>query len=168
MDFHSSFRLLALFNPARASGAEVQTYIAEFADRLVRTCQVARRDEEREPAVKAFEAWLGVYAARATGEADSGNAEVDVEAWATKRREGMQAANPRFVLRQWVLEEVIRDMEAGLAEGDEAGRMEARAKLNRVLEVGRVVFVVGGLELMSRCRPTRSRRMARRTGRAVR
>ena len=57
--------------------------------------------------------------------------------WAVKRKEGMLVANPRFVLRQWVLEELIKDMDDALGSGDEQGRREARRRLNGVLQVSR-------------------------------
>jgi uncharacterized protein YdiU (UPF0061 family) len=56
---------------------------------------------------------------------------VGEEDWEEKRRQEMIGVNPRFVLRQWVLEEVIADMEKLGTEGIN----EARVKLNNILEV---------------------------------
>lgn len=150
MDFHSTFRNLAHFSPSR--GISNGAYIAEYTTELIRNCMVARRAEEREPAQKAFEAWFKVYAARAVEEWEEG----EVGEWELKRKIAMQGVNPRFVLRQWVLEEVIQEMEAGLAEGDEAGRMEARAKLNRILQVSLYDSEEPRQGLISRCRLTLS------------
>ena len=53
-------------------------------------------------------------------------------------RDALIEANPKFVLRQWVLEEVIKDVEADLEDPEK--RFEGRRKLNKVLEMAQRPF----------------------------
>lgn len=122
--------------------------------------EARQQDEAR----RAWKGWFEAYAARATSSAEqqawarsesdrtsvpssvgagagAGAGEEGVQPeWAVKRKEGMLRANPRFVLRQWVLEELIKDMDDALGSGDEQGRRDARRRLNGVLQVSRPVF----------------------------
>jgi serine/tyrosine/threonine adenylyltransferase len=52
---------------------------------------------------------------------------VSEDNWLQKRRKEMEAANPRFILRQWVLEEVIAKVEKDPISG--------RRVLAKILEV---------------------------------
>lgn len=78
----------------------------------------------RENACRAILAWLEKYAVRILEDQDEG--------WTpgglADRERTMRTVNPRFVLRQWVLEEVI----AGLEKDAEKGR----SVLVKALEVG--------------------------------
>lgn len=84
----------------------------------------------QDSAKKEWKDWLGKYAERVVrekeewegsksmangvngkGEAKSGNE------WEEKRMREMRGKNPRFVLRQWVLEEVIKKVEDDSKEG---------------------------------------------------
>ena len=56
--------------------------------------------------------WLDKYAARIESERDEWGADFDAE-----RRSAARAANPRFVLRQWLLEEVIAKVERDVDNG---------------------------------------------------
>ncbi|KIY74445.1 UPF0061-domain-containing protein [Cylindrobasidium torrendii FP15055 ss-10] len=58
--------------------------------------------------------------------------------------EKMRGANPRFVLRQWVLEEVIGEVEADLA--DPETRFDGRKKLAKVFEMTQQPFKGWGAE----------------------
>ena len=55
------------------------------------------------------------------------NGEVHETLWEHTREEAMKSVNPRFILRQWILEEVIAEMEeAGLEDIPRARRALAR------------------------------------------
>ena len=56
--------------------------------------------------------WLDKYAARIQSERDEWGADLDAE-----RRTAARAANPRFILRQWLLEEVIAKVENDVDSG---------------------------------------------------
>ena len=81
-----------------------------------------------------MEGWLSIYAARVVQEEEvqawSNTSGAD-GGWVESRRAAMEGVNPRFVLRQWVLEELIAQLEGTGVEGIEEGR----AKLARVLDV---------------------------------
>lgn len=57
-------------------------------------------------------AWLDKYARRIESESEEWGSDVDRE-----REKAARAANPRFVLRQWVLEEVIKKVESDSDSG---------------------------------------------------
>jgi uncharacterized protein YdiU (UPF0061 family) len=57
-------------------------------------------------------AWLDKYARRIASEREEWGSNVDEE-----REKAARAANPRFVLRQWVLEEVIKKVEQDADSG---------------------------------------------------
>ncbi|WVR06770.1 hypothetical protein IAU60_003805 [Kwoniella sp. DSM 27419] len=111
IDFHTSFRLLSGFLPSRV---EDQDYLAGFVTSFVRETTTSRPSDSVRPAEEAFTSWLRVYAERATSsqeqEAYAGGD------WEQQRVKSMKAVNPRFVLRQWVLEETIAKMEEGLTK----------------------------------------------------
>ena len=69
--------------------------------------------------------WLDKYAARIQSERDEWGADLDA-----KRRTAARAANPRFILRQWLLEEVIEKAEKDVDGG--------KVMLAKVLHVSRV------------------------------
>jgi len=110
LDFHLTFRHLTRFRPALLSSSD------DFIDTLLRftsTGDVPRRDE----ASKQWKDWLEKYAARIEGEKEewvSASSEGD---WQAQREKDARLANPRFVLRQWVLEEVIAKVEADAQNG---------------------------------------------------
>ncbi|KAG5650896.1 hypothetical protein H0H81_010625, partial [Sphagnurus paluster] len=158
LDFHGTFRTLCAFRPswldptdstpnANADSAPaLQAFIAAL---LEGTPEPEKLDHAR--AAGEWIEWLGVYAARIRGEDGDG------ESWGKEgdeeRETAMRAVNPRFVLRQWLLEEVIakveRDAESGRrvlakvlhmacnpfepwgAEGDEDAEMDDEEKEER-------------------------------------
>jgi hypothetical protein len=160
MDLNASLRALSSFLPTRASDA---SYLDGFLDELLTASIASPKPDELSRAKEACKAWLTRYASRASEEqeikaweeevvdtsteavqkfADTA-AKVDAEgnAWEGKRRTVMARTNPRFVLRQWVLEELIAELTA-LGVGDTAGEeeyAEARRRLARVLDVSKVV-----------------------------
>ncbi|ETW83014.1 hypothetical protein HETIRDRAFT_315131 [Heterobasidion irregulare TC 32-1] len=109
LDFHLSFRHLTTFRPSLL--AVESAALDQFVDGLLdytSDSQSIQRDE----AVRSWKRWLEKYAARIEAEKD---AWVDDDAAAfsldERRERETKAANPRFVLRQWVLEEVIGKVE---------------------------------------------------------
>lgn len=82
-------------------------------------------DNRKTAASTAWSTWLRSYATRIDKE-DSDAWEGDGD-WLERREEYMKASNPRFVLRQWVLEEVIAKCEGDVPR--------SRAILSKMLEV---------------------------------
>lgn len=109
LDFHSTFRRLAYFRPSMAAptGDGENPALDEFIKSILSsTPEPAMVDMFK--ATADFRAWLKTYAARIQDEAAEWEGESDFDA---AREREMRAANPRFVLRQWVLEEVIKKVE---------------------------------------------------------
>jgi len=69
---------------------------------------------EREKAVKDLTEWLEMFAKRIESERHEWAVYEDMD---VEREREAKAANPRFVLRQWVLEEVIRKVEQDADSG---------------------------------------------------
>ncbi|KIJ52484.1 hypothetical protein M422DRAFT_26071 [Sphaerobolus stellatus SS14] len=109
LDFHSSFRLLSTFRPSISS-------IDKFVSILVPESQIPSQ-QRRETAENAVREWLEVYKRRVEEEKHEWVKEASGEDWEKRREEDMQKANPRFVLRQWVLEEVIKKVEEDWESG---------------------------------------------------
>ncbi|KAH9481619.1 Protein adenylyltransferase SelO, mitochondrial [Psilocybe cubensis] len=123
LDFHSTFRTLSSFRPSLLSdksslpdsdteSGDLQSFIAKL---LGRSGEPERLDHAA--ASSAWLTWLDKYAARIRSEAGewtgvSGEAAIDAE-----REKEMKGVNPRFVLRQWVLEEVISRVERDSTSG---------------------------------------------------
>jgi uncharacterized protein YdiU (UPF0061 family) len=100
LDFHITFRTLCDFAP---SVAQDDAALTAFVERLHRGTPDPTL-VDRKAATAAWEKWLKTYAARIEAESDAWAAAED-------RAHEMRQQNPRFVLRQWVLEEVIRRVE---------------------------------------------------------
>jgi len=127
-DFHSSLRLLTTFSPSKADSPK---YTRPFASNMVAECTIDLRAESVEKAIQEVEGWLSLYAARVNDEAEVDAWKAEGEEWEAKRKQAMEGVNPRFVLRQWVLEELIAELEGTGVKGIKDGR----AKLARVLDV---------------------------------
>lgn len=101
--------------------------VLSFITRLNSSVASSRRSA----AAVDWQSWLAKYAARIEEEkplwSESGSE------WLQVREDWMKAANPRFVLRQWVLEEVIN-----ICQSEPLGR--GRSVLNKVLEVSGIVY----------------------------
>lgn len=121
-DFSTSLRLLSFFDPARVAE---DSYLSAFTARWV---AAACGDLPSDSATRAREditAWLRTYAARIDAD--------ELAAWCDQDRlKAMRAVNPRFVLRQWVLEDTIKQMDEALDKDDVAA---ARKVLARALDV---------------------------------
>ena len=100
LDFHSSFRRLCFFRPSiLSSEADTDAFIASLNDNSF--------EKPGEEAMKEWRGWLGKYAERLEQE-KQGTAETSENEFWVKREKTMKQSNPRFVLRQWVLEEIIK------------------------------------------------------------
>ena len=113
LDFHLTFRHLTRFRPALLSSPDA------FIDTLLRftsTGDVLQGDESS----KQWKNWLEKYAARIESEKEewvSASEESPEGDWQARREKEARLANPRFILRQWVLEEVIAKVEADAQNG---------------------------------------------------
>ena len=108
LDFHGTFRRLAFFHAGmmkQDNGEIMETYIKGI---LSGTPDPDRMDYGE--AAEEWMAWLDKYSARIESERHgqewAGEADFD-----SARQGAATSANPRFVLRQWVLEELIKKVE---------------------------------------------------------
>lgn len=126
LDFHGAFRRLTRFRPGvvKDEGA-----LEAFVGGLLELCPEPDR-LDRERARSDWKAWLKNYAARIESERGlwGGATDADVE---TQREAAAKVANPRFVLRQWLLEEVIKQVETDAESG--------KRVLRKVLHVSKVM-----------------------------
>jgi uncharacterized protein YdiU (UPF0061 family) len=145
MDFHTTFRKLCFFNP---SHVENRAHIEDFASDLVTASTTKLPADSLDVAKRGLIPWFEIYAQRATlpAEVEAWKAvEVPASAedvrlygevapgdsWESKRETMMKRVNPRFVLRQWVLEETIAELERTDADGIKEGRQ----RLAKILDV---------------------------------
>jgi len=129
LDFHSTFRVLPSFRPSLAA-----VELEAFAARLTPESLVPSTDA-RDRAKKDWLEWLDIYAKRIKEERDEWDGG---EKWEQVRETEGRKANPRFVLRQWVLEEVIKKVE----DNHETGKRI----LAKVLEMASNPFEPWGAE----------------------
>ncbi|GBE87796.1 UPF0061 protein [Sparassis crispa] len=128
LDFHSTFRRLAFFRPTMAEGSSDSATgpaLGEYISGILSSTSEPQR-LNRDKAVSDWRAWLESYAARIESERDewiaaspdangaNGAIERDLD---KEREKAALVANPRFVLRQWVLEEVIKKVEEDAESG---------------------------------------------------
>lgn len=118
---------------------------------MLRASLVNPRDEQVEEAKRDFEPYLTRFAGRlqqpeeveAWGKAEVAEEDRGVKlhgsGWEDKREAEMKRANPKFILRQWVLEELITKLEDTGVDRIEEGRRE----LAKLLDV-RVVSLLPG------------------------
>lgn len=120
LDFHLTFRTLTLFRPA---------FLAQENESALQNLVKVLLSHSSDPtldhgaATKHWMTWLEGYASRIESERSEWEDDVDVQ-----REMAGKAANPRFVLRQWVLEEVIAKLEKDPQKG--------KRVLAKVLHVG--------------------------------
>ena len=81
-------------------------------------------------ATEDWKVWLNKYTARIESESDQWGK--DGRSAEEERKQEMRGANPRFVLRQWVLEEIIRNVERDVDSG--------KRLLAKVLQVSSLAF----------------------------
>lgn len=113
LDFHSTFRRLCFFRPTMATAPEPESTIQDFVESLY----AASFEGDKEKASKDWTEWFGKYATRISEEA---NGAEDAAAFEEKREKATLRANPRFVLRQWVLEEIIKRVQDDVHAGKRA------------------------------------------------
>jgi uncharacterized protein YdiU (UPF0061 family) len=150
MDLNASFRTLSSFLPSQVSD---ECYLASFLSDFTSSSILSPKGDDLERAKNASKGWLLRFAERVSAEEEKaawseawleedhkrfGPSDIAMESWESKRREGMRRTNPRFVLRQWVLEELIAELTA-MGVGDESrteeAMVEARKRLARILDV---------------------------------
>lgn len=114
LDFHGVFRALSGFRPSLLDSGSVlaSSSLEDFVKGLLGlTPEPELLDHGL--ATSSWLEWLETYAKRIDSEKDEWvGVDVDVE-----REKAAKAANPRFVLRQWVLEEVISKVEKDSGSG---------------------------------------------------
>ena len=123
LDFHSTFRKLSAFRPSYIQGhdGKLDTFISRLLESTPRPQKL-----DREKASADFKTWLTKYSDRISKEREEWSSTSQEEIDALREKE-MNRVNPRFVLRQWVLEEVIAKVEKDALSG--------RRILAKVLEV---------------------------------
>ena len=123
LDFHSTFRNLSVFRPGytKDSEQELNAFISLI---LKSTPRPEKLDQAKASAD--FKVWLTKYSDRILEEREEwdGSSQDEIDLIRGKQ---MNEVNPRFVLRQWVLEEVIAKVEKDAVSG--------RRVLAKVLEV---------------------------------
>lgn len=72
---------------------------------------------QQEGASTQWKDWLEKYAARIESEKEEWVSASSDGDWQAQRKKDARLANPRFVLRQWVLEEVIAKVETDAENG---------------------------------------------------
>nr|XP_019046563.1 hypothetical protein I302_05313 [Kwoniella bestiolae CBS 10118]OCF25493.1 hypothetical protein I302_05313 [Kwoniella bestiolae CBS 10118] len=110
IDFSTSFRRLSFFKPSQADDTE---YLSKFIEQFIQDSTTSISDEKLNLAEEEFNRWFQVYATRAASEEEQQAYSAQGE-WEAVREREMKSSNPRFVLRQWVLEETIEKMEKAL------------------------------------------------------
>jgi uncharacterized protein YdiU (UPF0061 family) len=120
LDFHATFRKLSFFKPSlltspapSADPNPNQNVLEKFISDLLNLSPEGRSMDHTK-ATNDWMAWLEKYARRILSERDEWTAGED---WDSEREKAAKAANPRFVLRQWVLEEVIKKVEIDAESG---------------------------------------------------
>ena len=136
LDFHSAFRKLSAFRPSYTQGDDekLNTFISRLLESTPRPEKL-----DKAKASADLKAWLMKYSSRISTERDEWGSGSQGEVDRIREKE-MNGVNPRFVLRQWVLEEVIAKVEKDAVSG--------RRILAKVLEVRlRNPSVVARIEL---------------------
>ncbi|EGN98915.1 hypothetical protein SERLA73DRAFT_181640 [Serpula lacrymans var. lacrymans S7.3] len=114
LDFHSTFRKLCFFRPSMLSSDSTSNK-SQHLDKFISSLFSCSPDQQRLDHTKATEdwlAWLEKYSKRIESERSEWSSDMD-----TEREAAAKGANPRFILRQWVLEEVIKKVEGDHESG---------------------------------------------------
>jgi uncharacterized protein YdiU (UPF0061 family) len=113
LDFHSTFRKLSAFRPGyiQDNGEKLDDFISHLLESTPRPEKL-----DRAKASTDFKAWLTKYSDRILKEREEWGSTSQEEVDALRQKE-MNGVNPRFVLRQWVLEEVIAKVEKDSVSG---------------------------------------------------
>ena len=124
LDFHSTFRKLSTFRPSYAQGDDEK--LGAFTSYLLKSTPHPERLDKAKASAD-FKVWLTEYSSRVSNERTEWGSGSQEEIDGLREKE-MNGVNPRFVLRQWVLEEVIAKVEKDAMSG--------KRILAKVLEVG--------------------------------
>ena len=123
LDFHGTFRTLSTFKPSllepqgqdssngKASASSVPPDLEAFITSLL-ALTPQKQTMQHDLATTEWLQWLEKYAERIESEKAEWGTDVDAE-----RQLAAKNANPRFVLRQWLLEEVIQNVERDADSG---------------------------------------------------
>ncbi len=114
LDFHSTFRRLAYFRLSMAEtsqGTESNKELDEYIQSVLTLTPEPQMVDQMKASTD-LKAWLERYVARIKSEREQWGDDIDAE-----REKASRAVNPRFVLRQWVLEEVIKKVEQDADSG---------------------------------------------------
>ena len=109
VDFHSTFRTLSSFKPSLIkdlSLSEPSEDLQSFANKILEVSPSPKVNDSA--ALQDLIKWLHCYAQRIEGEREDWKEAEDIDVC---RKKEMKGVNPRFVLRQWLLEEVIERVE---------------------------------------------------------
>jgi uncharacterized protein YdiU (UPF0061 family) len=132
LDFHSTFRKLSTFRPGYIQDDD-ETLNAFVSYLLESTPRPEKLDKVKASAD--FNGWLTKYSSRISEERAEWGSNSQEEVDAVREKE-MNGVNPRFVLRQWVLEEVI-----AIVEKDAVSGRRILAKALKVRSRDRLVIV---------------------------
>ncbi|CAG7849370.1 SubName: Full=Related to FMP40-Found in Mitochondrial Proteome {ECO:0000313/EMBL:CCA78086.1} [Serendipita indica DSM 11827] len=137
VDYSSTMRRLAWFDPEMMD-SDRTTDLQAFLSTLETTSQCAKPGGDNTNS-NPWADWFGKYALRINEEkaqwTESAGKSVS---WLEKRKESMLESNPRFILRQWLLEDVIAKVEKDHESG--------RRVLAKVLEMALNPFKAWGAE----------------------
>jgi uncharacterized protein YdiU (UPF0061 family) len=121
LDFHSTFRTLSSFrgqwlSPSTTAPGVYPCHesVDKFVTERLLTATPDPSKTNIDQAKGDWRNWLAAYAKRIQSEhadAESLGWDSDFQKMEDQREKEMRASNPRFVLRQWVLEDVIKKVE---------------------------------------------------------
>jgi serine/tyrosine/threonine adenylyltransferase len=128
LDYSTTLRTLARFQPELLQEARTAD-LGKLLDDMNTTSQCANpKATGGDSSAQDWTKWLNKFAIRIEEERDEWISPTEGPGeWYTRRRKEIIGANPRFILRQWILEEVIAKVEADPVSG--------RTILAKVLEV---------------------------------
>ncbi|KAF8623655.1 hypothetical protein AX17_007354 [Amanita inopinata Kibby_2008] len=115
LDFHSTFRTICSFKPSMLTESEAKENGSPQLHNLITRILAVTPDPERMnhgQATKDLCEWFEAYAQRVKSEKEEWGADMNAE-----REMAAKGANPRFVPRQWLLEEVITKVERDVDSG---------------------------------------------------
>ncbi|KAJ9100747.1 hypothetical protein QFC19_005486 [Naganishia cerealis] len=147
LDFHASFRVLSAFQPtmvpdSSSSDQNKKEALEDFLDRMADCIPKKSTDQKKSEVKQSMRPWLKTYAKRILDEEKQWQTAVGLDKdWQEYRCGEMRKVNPRFVLRQWLLEETIKKLEEG--EG-----LERRRVLAHILKMATDPFKAYGGELL--------------------
>ncbi|GJJ08203.1 hypothetical protein Clacol_002411 [Clathrus columnatus] len=108
LDFNSSFRTLTNFVPT-SDVSNLEAFTTHLTPEYLISSETKRDDAKKD-----WVEWLQKFSKRIEDEKDDWDSSDD---WLTTRKIEAKKSNPRFVLRQWVLEEVIKKVDEDYNEG---------------------------------------------------